>query len=60
MAHSTSGRRPKRWYRNMTPEKAQEIRRAYFAREARQAELAERYGIAQHSVSRIVSGLVWR
>jgi DNA-binding transcriptional regulator LsrR (DeoR family) len=43
----------------MTREKAEAIRRAYFAREAKQAELAARYGIAQHSVSRIVSGLVW-
>lgn len=59
MAHSTPGRRPKRWYRNMTPERAREIRRAYFAREAKQAELAERYGVKQHTISRIVSGLVW-
>jgi DNA-binding transcriptional regulator LsrR (DeoR family) len=43
----------------MTPEKADEIRRAYFAREANQPQLARRYGITQHSVSRIVSGLSW-
>jgi DNA-binding transcriptional regulator LsrR (DeoR family) len=43
----------------MTREKAEAIRRAYFSREAKQAELATRYGITQHSVSRIVSGLVW-
>ncbi len=59
MAASQAGRRPKRWYRHMTREKAEEIRRAYFSRQAKQAELAARYGITQHSVSRIVSGLVW-
>lgn len=51
--------RPKRHYRHMTPEKAAEIRRAYFSREAKQQELAERYGIRQNTVSRIVSGLSW-
>lgn len=51
--------RPKRFYGTMTREKAQEIRRAYFAREANQRELAERYGIRQNSVSRIVSGQSW-
>lgn len=50
---------PKRNYRHMTPEKAEAIRRAYFNREAKQRELAERYGITQHTVSRIVSGLSW-
>ena len=50
---------PKTHYRTMTPAKAAEIRRAYFAREAKQKELAERYGIKQNTVSRIVSGLVW-
>lgn len=43
----------------MTPEKAEEIRRRYFRREATQRELAEEYGLAQSSVSRIVSYLVW-
>lgn len=51
--------RPKTHYRHMTREKAQEIRRAYFAREAKQKELAERYGIRQNTVSRIVSMQVW-
>jgi DNA-binding transcriptional regulator LsrR (DeoR family) len=50
---------PKSHYRGMDHAKAAEIRRAYFAREANQAELARRYGIAQNTVSRIVSGLVW-
>ncbi len=50
---------PKRRYRHMTPEKAQEIRRRYFRREATQRELAEEYRLAQSSVSRIVSGQVW-
>jgi hypothetical protein len=51
--------RPKTHYRNMDKAKAEEIRRKYFAREAKQAELAKQYGIRQHTVSRIVSGLVW-
>lgn len=51
--------KPKRRYRHMTPEKAAEIRRAYFAREANQRQLGERYGITQHSISRIVSGYSW-
>jgi DNA-binding transcriptional regulator LsrR (DeoR family) len=51
--------RPKSRYRHMNRAKAEEIRRRYFAREKKQRELAEEYGIKQHSVSRIVSGLVW-
>ena len=51
--------RPKRHYRQMTPDKAREIRRAYFAREANQPQLARQYGIRQNTVSRIVSGIVW-
>jgi predicted transcriptional regulator len=43
----------------MTPERAEEIRRAYLAREAGQAQLAQRHRIAQSTVSRIVSGQVW-
>lgn len=50
---------PKRRYRHMTPEKAAEIRRRYLRREASQRELAKQYGLAQSSVSRIVSGAVW-
>ena len=51
--------RPKRYYRHMTLEKAEAMRRAYFAREANQRELAERYGVRQNTVSRIISGLSW-
>lgn len=43
----------------MTRAKAQEIRRAYFAREAKQAELAAKYGVKQNTISRIVSEQVW-
>jgi DNA-binding transcriptional regulator LsrR (DeoR family) len=46
-------------YRHMTREKAHEIRRRYFAREATQAQLAAEFGIRQGSVSRIVSGQSW-
>ncbi len=50
---------PKSRYRHMTRTIADEIRRLYFSRQAKQSELAERYGIRQNSVSRIVSGKVW-
>ncbi len=46
-------------YRNMNYAKAQEIRRLYFSRQAKQAEIARLYGIKQNTVSRIISGLVW-
>jgi DNA-binding transcriptional regulator LsrR (DeoR family) len=51
--------KPKANYRGMTYELAQEIRRAYFAREGKQKELGLKYGIKQNTVSRIISGLVW-
>lgn len=49
----------KRFYRDMTPAKAEEVRRLYFDQRLRQRDIAERFGIRQASVSRIVSGLVW-
>ena len=52
-------RKPKSHYRQMTKERANEIRASYFARGITQRELGERYGLRQNSVSRIVSGLVW-
>jgi DNA-binding transcriptional regulator LsrR (DeoR family) len=51
--------KPKTHYRHMTREKAQEIRRRYFAREAKQAELAKEYGVKQGTISRIISEQVW-
>lgn len=51
--------RPKARYRHMDADKAREIRRRYFAREAKQAELAVQFGVAQNTVSRIISGLSW-
>ena len=50
---------PKSRYRNMDRAKAAEVRRAYFAREATQTQIAERFGIKQGTVSRIISGQVW-
>lgn len=50
---------PKSYYRNMTLQKAEEIRLMYFSRQLNQAELAKRYGIRQNTVSRIVSGITW-
>lgn len=49
----------KRNYRHMTRQIAEQIRDLYFSRWFKQAEIAELYGIRQHSVSRIVSGQVW-
>lgn len=46
-------------YRHMNPRLAMEIRDLYFNRIFKQAELANLYGIRQHSVSRIISGMVW-
>lgn len=43
----------------MTPAKAADIRRRYFAREGTQLALAREYGVSQNTVSRIVSGLSW-
>lgn len=51
--------RPKARYRHMDAVKATEIRRRYFAREAKQAELAAEFGVKQHTVSQIISGLRW-
>ena len=51
--------RPKRYYRQMTREKAETIRADYFSRRKKQAELAVEHGIRQNTVSRIVAGLVW-
>lgn len=56
---TAAGRRPKSHYRQMTRAKAAAIRRAYFNREAKQAELAAMNGVKQNTISRIVSGLVW-
>jgi DNA-binding transcriptional regulator LsrR (DeoR family) len=51
--------RPKRFYRNMTPQIAREIRQRYFDRQMNQRQLADAYGIKQNTVSRIVSNQVW-
>jgi hypothetical protein len=56
---SAAGRRPKAHYRQMNRATAEAIRKAYFSRQAKQAELAAIYGVRQNTISRIVSGLVW-
>ena len=43
----------------MTYADAQEIRRAYWAREAKQVELARRYGVPQGHISKIISEQFW-
>ena len=50
----------KRWYRHMDYAKAEKIRELYFIRNMKPTELAKMFGIAQGSVSRIVSGRVWQ
>jgi DNA-directed RNA polymerase specialized sigma subunit len=40
--------------------KAEKIRELYFIRNMKPTELAKMFGIAQGSVSRIVSGRVWQ
>lgn len=52
-------RRPKSHYRHMTRQSACEIRRAYFARESKQSELAAKYGTTQSTISKIISEQVW-
>lgn len=54
-----SKRRPKTRYRHMTPEVAAAIRAAYRPRVVTQQMLADRYGLRQHTVSRIISRQVW-
>jgi DNA-directed RNA polymerase specialized sigma subunit len=49
----------KRYYRSMTPAKAQRIREMYFSERVKQTEIARVFGIAQGNVSRIVSGSTW-
>jgi DNA invertase Pin-like site-specific DNA recombinase len=51
--------RPKMRYRHMTPEVAAAIRAAYRPRVVTQQMLADRYGLRQHTVSRIISRQVW-
>ena len=49
----------KRYYKHMNPDKANAIRHLYFKERKKQREIAELFGIAQGSVSRIISGMVW-
>lgn len=44
----------------LTSEKVAEIRAAYEAGEARQVELARRYGVSQALISQIVRGERWK
>jgi DNA-directed RNA polymerase specialized sigma subunit len=52
-------RKPMSKYRHMTREKAEEIRKAYFARELTQKQLSAKYAISQAAVCRIISGYTW-
>lgn len=46
-------------YKHMNLDKAEEIRAMYFKDRKKQREIAERYGLTQGSVSRIISGRSW-
>lgn len=49
----------KTYYRHMTRDKAEEIRKLYFSRVLTQKQLAEKYQISQAAVCRIISGWTW-
>lgn len=46
----SSAPRPKRFYRDMTPTKAAEIRRLYFVDRLKQHEIGKLYGLEQSSI----------
>lgn len=50
---------PKKYYRDMNHDKADEVRRLYFSREMTQKQLAAKFQISQSAVCRIVSGWTW-
>lgn len=50
---------PKQNYRGMNQERAQKIRELYLQRAATQKQLAERFGVSQGTISKIVSDQVW-
>jgi transcriptional regulator with XRE-family HTH domain len=50
---------PKQNYRGMNHERAQKIRELYLQRAATQKQLAERFGVSQGTISKIVSDQVW-
>lgn len=50
----------KRKYRNMTLEKAREMRRLRFVEGMKLVEIAPLFGVRPHSVSRVISGHVWQ
>ena len=52
--------RPKTHYRHSCPRIAREIRDLYFKARFRQTELARLYGLAQGTVSKMISGITWQ
>lgn len=50
---------PKQNYRGMNQERAQKIRELYLQRAATQKQLAERFGVSQGTISKIISDQVW-
>ena len=51
--------RPNSYYRSMNREKAEVVRSLYFDKRYTQKQIAGMTGMAQSSVSRIISGVVW-
>jgi hypothetical protein len=52
--------RPKRFYKQSSPLVAKMVRDLYFIGRLKQHEIGRMFGMRQNSVSRIVSGQVWR
>lgn len=50
---------PKQNYRGMDHERAKKIRELYLSRQMTQKELAQRFGVSQGTISKIVSDQVW-
>lgn len=50
---------PKQNYWGMNQERAQKIRELYLQRAATQKQLAERFGVSQGTISKIISDQVW-
>jgi DNA-binding transcriptional regulator LsrR (DeoR family) len=51
--------RPKRHYRDMNRQKADQIRIEYFSTRCKQKDLAIKYNVSQVTICRIISGQVW-
>ena len=51
---------PKRFYRGMDHQRAEKIRKLYFVDRMKQVDIAKQEGMAQGSISRIISEATWQ